>query len=140
MGKRIRKGFLKSLVIYYLFILMTALVFASQGGSEKFTANIVCTNPAQNSQFLIDPKSGKAWYRALNEASSAEIQSAMFSGIVSTEKFVGEILGEFDYRGTPSYSTLIIRSNNGKPELEAQIFAKATQETATKFKLECEIK
>jgi hypothetical protein len=49
-------------------------------------------------------------------------------------------MGEMLYSGLPCYTTVILKNNNGKPELQAQIYSKKNQASVVKLNLKCNVK
>ena len=127
-------------LIRIVFIELLLITSAALGADSILDANIICSNPSQNAEFYINTAAGKVWYKPLNAAGSVEVQSPLFSGVDPSEKFVGEIMGEMLYAGLPCYTTVILKNNKGKPELQAQIYSKKNQASMVKLNLSCNVK
>lgn len=116
---------------FFISILLTS-VFAM----AKPQANIICSNPQNLTNFSINTKAGKVWY---NDA--YVVNGPVFSGLYSSENYVGEILGEIELKGAGYYLTLIMRNVNGKAQLEAIWYPKNNQNQSMRYFLDqCELK
>lgn len=103
--------------------------------AAKNDANIVCKNPENQTRFSISTKAGKVWY---NE--SVAVEGPVFSGVYSSQNYTGEILGEIAVGGESFYITLIMRSVNSKPQLEAIWYPRANQYVSTRYFLnDCQL-
>ena len=131
---------MKKMIIAILFVSSAVYAAPTSAGKAKAGSNIICTNQDEDVQFFINTKAGRVWYGALSEPTTTEVIGALFSGVYSSEKYQGEILGEMVYAGLPSYTTLIMRKVDGKPELEVQIYPKINQNSVVKIKMGCRIK
>ncbi len=83
-------------------------------------SEIVCVNSAVDMQVEINTKLGKIW---LKKASSSEnkgvlVKGAVFSGIYSADRYMGEVVGEVNVNDTPAYITIIMREVKSEAQLE----------------------
>lgn len=117
--------------IIFLAILLTTLpTFA---GSEP---DIVCSDSAGTTRFSINTSARKVIYN-----NTTEVEGPVFSGVYSSENFVGEILGEIEVNQVQYYVTLIMRNLNGEAQLEAIWYPRKNQYQSIKYLLnDCEIK
>lgn len=130
---------------WFLFItLMAGSLFAQNPEASKIeNANIICSGSNEATRVYINTSAGKVWFKdaGVPVSRGIEVVGALFSGVYSSEKYVGEILGEINYKSTPSYVTLIMRSVKNKAELEVQLYPKQDQDNYSKFFLKsCELK
>ena len=103
--------------------------------AQKPVADIVCKNNQNQTQFSISTKSGKVWYN-----NSVSVEGPVFSGVYSTKNYTGEILGEIEVDDQSFYITLIMRSVNSKPQLEAIWYPRANQYVSTRYFLnDCQL-
>ena len=110
-------------------LLFFAVLFSALSAvARKPVADIVCKNAQNNTQFSISTSTGKVWY---NDA--VMVEGPVFSGIYSTKNYTGEILGEIENEGEAFYITLIMRSVNAKPQLEAIWYPKSNQYVSTRY-------
>jgi len=125
-------------------LFVTTLAFATgEKGlvSEIENSNIVCTNSVGNLDIYVNTSKGRVWFKDTTTAGNFadEAYGPVFSGVYSSEKYFGEILGEIRWQGKPMYFTLIFRERRGKPELETHMYhVKYQNEVVTYFSSNCQ--
>ncbi len=105
-----------------------AFLISLSAFAQKPVVDIVCKNDQNQTQFSISTKSGKVWYN-----NSVAVEGPVFSGVYSTKNYSGEILGEIEVNEQSFYITLIMRSVNRKPQLEAIWYPKGNQYVSTRY-------
>lgn len=112
-----------------------AFLFSLTAFAQKPLADIVCKSDQNQTQFSINTKTGKVWYN-----NSVAVEGPVFSGVYSTQNYTGEILGEIEVGDQSFYITLIMRSVNGKPQLEAIWYPRSNQYISTRYFLnDCQL-
>lgn len=106
-------------------------------------SNIVCSNSVGNLDVHVNTTKGKVWFKDTTTQGNLanEAYGPLFSGVYSSDKYFGEILGEVEWQGKPMYFTLIFRERRGKPELETQLYhVKYQDEVVTYHSSNCELR
>jgi len=87
-------------------------------------ADIVCSNAKEDLQVSINTTTGKIWAKAVSNKSNEgfEAWGNVWTGIQSAERFEGEVLSEMTFNNIRMYTTLIMRSVNGKPEMSFEMY------------------
>jgi hypothetical protein len=132
------------LLLAVLFLTTTAFAAGEKGVvSEIENSNIVCSNSMGNLDVHVNTTKGKVWFKDTTKAGNFadEAYGPVFSGVYSSVKYFGEILGEVEWQGKPMYFTLIFRERRGKPELETNMYhVKYQDEVVTYFSSNCQFR
>lgn len=135
--KRRVEVFMKLFVIAILsvFSLQSFAEFKRPIASEIQNADIVCVNAQKNIEISINAVKGHIWFRNLDSNSNIglEVQGPVFSGILSSEKYTGEVLGEIKLSQADYYVTIIMRSKNSSAQMETLLYPKSDQTQVVRF-------
>jgi hypothetical protein len=136
--------FKMKLLLAVLFVTTAAFAAGEKGVvSEIENSNIVCSNSMGNLDVHVNTTKGKVWFKDTTKAGNLanEAYGPVFSGVYSSVKYFGEILGEVEWQGKPMYFTLIFRERRGKPELETNMYhVKYQDEVVTYFSSNCQFR
>jgi hypothetical protein len=129
---------------FLLVSFVASTVFAQNVEVNKIeNANIICSGKNETTMVFINTAAGKVWLKEAQASLSkgVEVEGTIFSGVYSSDKYAGEILGEINFKNCPLYVTLILRKVKNKAELEVQLYSKKDQNSYSKFFLnECVLK
>ena len=129
---------------FLLISLAAGSLFAQNVEVSKIeNANIICSAKNEPTMVYINTSDGKVWFKdaAAPLSKGVEVEGALFSGVYSSDKYQGEILGEINFKDSPMYVTLIMRSVKSKAELEVQLYPKQDQNNNSSFNLNnCDLK
>lgn len=132
------------LFLAILFVTTSALAAGEKGVvSEIENSDIVCSNSVSNLDVHVNTKKGKVWFKDTTTPGNLanEAYGPLFSGVYSSTRYFGEILGEIEWQGKPMYFTLIFRERRGKAELETQMYhVKYQDEVVTYFSSNCQLR
>jgi hypothetical protein len=111
--------------------------YSSPIPTEIQGADIVCENKKEDMQVSVNTTTGRIWVKAVSNSSNLgfETWGDVWSGIHSSENYLGEVLSEITFNGIRMYSTLMMRMFDGKPQMDFEMYPVANGYDYRKVKL-----